>query len=195
MTGHSDLKNTASTPQADNKKLVTRLMFIIVGMFGFGFALVPIYDVFCDITGLNGKTGDKVTLEEGLKVDETREVTVEFVASLNANMPWKFEPVTKAVKVHPGEPMRIEYTAKNLSNHAIVGNAVPSVAPGLAAPYFQKTECFCFTEQKLDAGEQKNMPVIFVVDPELPEDVKTISLSYTFFVKPGTIKAPLALAK
>ena len=179
----------------DNRKVITRLMFVIVGMFGFGFALVPIYDVFCDLTGLNGKTGDKVTLSEEVKVDESREITVEFVASLNANMPWEFKPVTKSVKVHPGQPARVEYVARNLASDAIVGNAVPSVAPGLAAPYFQKTECFCFTEQKLEAGEAKNMPVVFVVDPELPEDVKTISLSYTFFVKPGTRAAPLALAR
>ena len=179
----------------DNRKVITRLMFVIVGMFGFGFALVPIYDVFCDLTGLNGKTGDKVTLSEEVKVDESREITVEFVASLNANMPWEFKPVTKSVKVHPGQPARVEYVARNLASDAIVGNAVPSVAPGLAAQYFQKTECFCFTEQKLEAGEAKNMPVVFVVDPELPEDVKTISLSYTFFVKPGTRAAPLALAR
>ena len=164
-------------------------------MFGFGFALVPIYDVFCEVTGLNGKTGDKITLSDQLQVDTSREITVEFVASLNASMPWEFKPLTKTVRVYPGQPARVEYVAKNLTQDAIIGNAVPSVAPGQAAPYFQKTECFCFTEQKLEAGESRNMPVIFVVDPELPEDVETISLSYTFFVKPGTRAAPLALAK
>lgn len=178
-----------------NKKVIFRLMIIVVAMFGFGFALVPIYDVFCKITGLNGKTGDQVTLSEKMEVDESREITVEFVANLNANMPWAFEPVTRSVRVHPGKPARIEYVARNLSNHAIIGNAVPSVAPGLAAPYFQKTECFCFTEQKLEAGEVKHMPVVFVVDPEMPEDVKILTLSYTFFVKPGSKVEPLAVNK
>ncbi len=170
----------------DNKKVVTRLMFIVIGMFAFGFALVPIYDVFCDITGLNGKTQGQVSFSEQPKVDMTREVHIQFVASLNESMPWEFHPMTKTVTVHPGESMKIEYLARNMTDHAIIGNAVPSVAPGLAAPYFQKTECFCFTEQKLEAGEEKRMPVVFVVDPELPEDVETLTLSYTFFIKPGS---------
>ncbi len=187
--------NSKNSGASDNKRVITRLLFIVVGMFGFGFALVPLYDVFCDVTGINGKTGDKVTLSDDMKVDESREITVEFVANLNGNMPWDFKPLTKAVKVHPGQPTRIEYVAHNKAQTAITGNAVPSVAPGLAATYFQKTECFCFTEQKLEPGEQKNMPVVFVVDPELPDDVKTISLSYTFFVKPGTSAAPLALSR
>ncbi len=177
----------------DNKPVITRLLLVVVGMFAFGFALVPLYDVFCEVTGLNGKTGDQVVLSDDLKVDTSREVTVEFLASLNASMPWEFEPATKAVRVHPGQPTKIEYVARNKTNQAIVGTAVPSVAPGLAATYFQKTECFCFSEQKLEAGEEKHMPVVFVVDPELPEDVKTISLSYTFFIKPGSKAAPLAL--
>ncbi|UCB56274.1 MAG: cytochrome c oxidase assembly protein [Thiotrichales bacterium] len=160
-------------------------MFVVIGMFGFGFALVPLYDVFCDLTGINGKTGDQVTLSEGMKVDESRLVEVEFVASVNADMPWEFRPVQHSVKVHPGEPTRIEYVAVNRTNRAIVGQAVPSVAPGRAAEYFQKTECFCFTEQKLEAGEEKQMPVIFVVDPNLPDDVSQLALSYTFFVKPS----------
>ena len=160
-------------------------MFVVIGMFGFGFALVPLYDVFCDLTGINGKTGDQIALSDGMKVDDSRVVEVEFVASLNANMPWEFRPVQHSVKVHPGEPTRIEYVAVNRTDRAIVGQAVPSVAPGRAAEYFQKTECFCFTEQKLEAGEEKQMPVIFVVDPNLPEDVSQLALSYTFFVKPS----------
>jgi len=186
-------QNNSNPGGNDTGKVVTRLMFVVIGMFGFGFALVPIYDVFCDITGLNGKTsGDVAVISEEMNIDTTREVTVEFVASLNANMPWDFEPMTRAVRVHPGESMRVEYVARNTTDHAIIGNAVPSVAPGIAAPYFQKTECFCFTEQKLEANEEKNMPVIFVVDPELPEDVKTLTLSYTFFVKPGTETVSMA---
>lgn len=177
----------------DNKSVVTRLMFIVIGMFGFGFALVPIYDVFCEVTGLNGKTAGQATLSDETVIDESREISVQFLASLNANMPWEFEPVTRVVKVHPGQPMKIEYRARNKTDDVIIGSAVPSVAPGVAAPYFQKTECFCFTEQKLEAGEVKDMPVIFVVDPELPEEIETLTLSYTFFIKPGTQAAPLAL--
>jgi len=160
-------------------------MFVVIGMFGFGFAMVPLYDVFCDITGINGKTGDQVALSEAMKVDTSRLIEVEFIASLNDSMPWEFKPVQHSVKVHPGEPTRIEYVAINRTKDAITGQAVPSVAPGRAAGYFQKTECFCFTEQKLEAGEEKRMPVIFVVDPSLPEDVSQLALSYTFFVKPS----------
>ena len=152
-------------------------MFVVIGMFGFGFALVPLYDVFCDITGLNGKTGDQLALSERMTVDNSRLVEVEFLASLNDNMPWEFKPAQHSVKVHPGEPTRVEYVAVNRTNRTIVGQAVPSVAPGRAAEYFQKTECFCFTEQKLEAGEEKQMPVIFVVDPNLPEDVSQLALS------------------
>lgn len=168
-----------------NSRVIARLMFVVVGMFGFGFALVPLYDVFCDATGINGKTGDKVTLAEDLRVDTSRVIEVEFIASLNESMPWDFRPLQDSVTVHPGEPTRIAYVAVNRTDHAITGQAVPSVAPGRAASYFQKTECFCFTEQKLEAGEEKEMPVIFVVDPELPDDVSQLALSYTFFIKPS----------
>jgi len=168
-----------------NTRVIFRLMFVVVGMFGFGFAMVPIYDVFCDVTGINGKTGDKVTLAENLQVDTSRVIEVEFIASVNESMPWEFKPMQHSIKVHPGEPTRIAYVAVNKTDHAIVGHAVPSVAPGRAAAYFQKTECFCFTEQKLEAGEEKEMPVIFVVDPELPDDVSQLALSYTFFIKPS----------
>lgn len=170
-------------------------MFVVIGMFGFGFAMVPLYDVFCDVTGLNGKTGDQATLVDSLEVDTSREVEVEFVASLNENMPWEFRPLQHSVTVHPGEPTRIEYIAINRTDKAITGQAVPSVAPGQAAEYFQKTECFCFTEQKLEAGEEKRMPVIFVVDPDLPADVSQLALSYTFFIKPsGASKNTASLA-
>jgi cytochrome c oxidase assembly protein subunit 11 len=179
----------------DNKKVITRLMFIVIGMFGFGFALVPIYDVFCDITGLNGKTGEQIAAPLNLEIDTSRVVTVEFVASLNETMPWEFQPEVKSVKVNPGQPTKISYYARNKTDSEIIGQAVPSVAPGLAAPYFQKTECFCFTEQTLEAGEEKHMPVIFIVDPELPDNVDVLTLSYTFFIKPGSKAAPMALNK
>ena len=171
--------------QPGNARIISRLMFVVIGMFGFGFAMVPLYDVFCDITGLNGKTGDQATLSGQMHVDDSRLIEVEFVASLNAGMPWEFRPLQHSVKVHPGAPTRIEYVAINQTDEAIIGHAVPSVAPGRAAGYFQKTECFCFTEQKLEAGEEKRMPVLFVVDPDLPDDVSQLALSYTFFIKPS----------
>ncbi len=170
---------------SSNARVISRLMFVVVGMFGFGFALVPLYDVFCEVTGLNGKTGEQVTLSKDLQVDTSREVEVEFIASLNANMPWEFRPMQHSVTVHPGQPTRITYIAANKTDETIVGQAVPSVSPGQASGYFQKTECFCFTEQKLEPGERKEMPVIFVVDPELPDDVSQLALSYTFFIKPS----------
>ena len=181
MTSHPN--NIDGANKNSNTRVIFRLMFVVVGMFGFGFAMVPLYDIFCDVTGINGKTGDKVTLAENLQVDTSRVIEVEFIASLNESMPWEFKPMQHSIKVHPGETTRITYVAINKTDQAIIGQAVPSVAPGRAAEYFQKTECFCFTEQKLEAGEEKQMPVIFVVDPELPDDVSQLALSYTFFIK------------
>lgn len=169
-----------------NSRVVTKLLIAVVVMFGFGFALVPLYDVFCDFTGINGKTGGRVAISEKMQPDTSREIKVEFLASLNSGMPWEFKPMTHQVVVNPGKPVRIEYIARNLTANDIVGQAIPSVSPGPAARYFQKTECFCFTEQVLKAGEEKLMPVTFIVDPALPEDVREITLSYTFFIKPGS---------
>lgn len=165
-----------------NRRVVTRLAVVVLGMFGFGFALVPLYDVFCEITGLNGKTG-RIELEQALsgKVDEERMVTVEFLATVNSDLPWEFRPVVKKVRVHPGAVTEVKYTARNLTGDPVTGQAVPSLAPGLAARYFNKTECFCFTRQTLGPRETRDMPLRFVVDPELPADIRTVSLSYTFY--------------
>jgi cytochrome c oxidase assembly protein subunit 11 len=165
-----------------NQRTLRRLGVVAVLMFGFGFALVPLYDVFCDITGINGKTG-RIELEQALttEVDEDRLVTVEFLGRSNSDLPWEFKPLVHSVKVHPGAVTEVHYVAKNTADHMIVGQAVPSLAPGLAAKYFNKTECFCFTQQTLAAGEMKEMPIRFVVDPGLPDDVVRVSLSYTFF--------------
>lgn len=180
-------EQTPGSTSAGNTRVVKNLLFAVIAMFGFGFALVPLYDVFCDITGLNGKTtGERYVADAPTQVDTSRKIKVEFVASLNNGMPWEFEPLTYSVEVHPGEAARVEYIARNKTDEDIIGQAVPSVTPGLAAQHFQKTECFCFTEQTLKAGEEKTMPVIFMVDPMVDEDVKEITLSYTFFVKPGT---------
>jgi len=174
----------AQTPNnrtADNPKVIGKLLLLVVAMFGFGFALVPLYDVFCDVTGLNGKTGDKVEFESAPIVDESRTIRITFLASLNENMPWSFKPEMTFIDVHPGQPTTINYIAKNTSSKSIIGQAVPSVAPGLAAAYFQKTECFCFTQQELKPGEEKLMPVTFIVNSELNKKIDEIVLSYTFF--------------
>ena len=165
-----------------NQRVVKRLGIAALLMFGFGFAMVPLYDVFCDITGINGKTG-RIELEEALgqQVDEDRLVTVEFLATVHSDLPWEFRPVVRKIKVHPGEITEVNYFASNKTDRLVVGQAVPSLAPGLAAKYFNKTECFCFTRQALGPGESKEMPLRFVVDPALPDEIRTVSLSYTFY--------------
>jgi cytochrome c oxidase assembly protein subunit 11 len=168
--------------QQANQRVVKRLGIAAVLMFGFGFALVPLYDVFCEITGINGKTG-RIELETALsqQVDEDRLVTVEFLATVHSDLPWEFRPMVRRIKVHPGEVTEVNYFASNQTEKLVAGQAVPSLAPGLAAKYFNKTECFCFTRQTLGPGESKEMPLRFVVDPELPDEVRTVSLSYTFY--------------
>lgn len=173
--------NTASPQRQTNSKVIRRLLFVVVGMFGFGFAMVPLYDVFCDLTGLNGKTSGTQADVTDMQVDRSRLVTVEFIASVNQGLPWEFRPEVSKVQVHPGEPFTTSFYAQNQADRSIVGHAVPSVAPGIAATHFKKTECFCFTEQLFKPGEGREMPVQFVVDPELPEKVEVVTLSYTFF--------------
>ena len=172
----------ASDRKQANQRVVKRLGIAAVLMFGFGFAMVPLYDVFCDITGINGKTG-RIAQEEALsqRVDEDRLVTVEFLATVHSELPWEFRPMVRKIKVHPGEITEVNYYARNKTDNLVAGQAVPSLAPGLAAKYFNKTECFCFTRQALGPGEGKQMPLRFVVDPELPDNVRTVSLSYTFY--------------
>ncbi len=187
-------QNENRSSQTGNK-IIGKLLLLVVVMFGFGFALVPLYDVFCDVTGLNGKTGDKVSFSTAPVVDESRLVKVTFIASLNESMPWKFKPQQTSVEVHPGQPTTITYIATNNASYTITGQAVPSVAPGLAAAYFQKTECFCFTQQELKPGEEKIMPVTFIVDSKLPEEMNELTLSYTFFTsKESTQESSSSLA-
>jgi len=172
----------AAERKAANTRVVRRLGIAVVAMFGFGFAMVPLYDVFCDITGINGKTG-RIETEAALsqEVDESRLVTVEFLATVNSELPWEFKPMIRRIKVHPGEVTEVNYFARNKTDRLVAGQAIPSLAPGLAAKYFNKTECFCFTRQTLLPNESKEMPLRFVVDPQLPEEIRTVSLSYTFF--------------
>lgn len=168
-------------PRSAHRRLAGRLLLVVCLMFGFGYALVPLYQVFCEITGLNGKTGRIDAAAVRAEVDRDRWVTVEFVASVNTGLPWRLEPLVKRVRVHPGELTEVEFYAENLSSRPRVGQAVPSVAPGEASKYFYKTECFCFTSQELAGGEGRRMPVRFVVDAALPEHIRSLTLSYTFF--------------
>ncbi|MCP5195864.1 MAG: cytochrome c oxidase assembly protein [Gammaproteobacteria bacterium] len=167
--------------QQANRRLVRRMLLITVAMFGFGFAMVPIYDVLCQVTGLNGKTGGRVAEVKAMKVDESRTVTVEFVANLNVTAPWEFAPQVDRMTVHPGQFYQTHFHARNLTDQLLTAQAIPSISPGLAASHFQKIECFCFTRQQFQAGESKEMPVTFRIDPDLPPDVRTVTLSYTFF--------------
>ena len=168
--------------ERSNRKLGLTLAMVTIAMFGFGYALVPLYDVFCEITGLGGKTG-RVTSESVAQTesDQNRTVTVEFITNVNAALPWQFRPKVSKVKVHPGKETLVYFEAANKENFEIIGHAVPSVAPNVMAKYLNKTECFCFTQQVLGPGERKDMPVRFVVDPNLPAHVKTLTLAYTFF--------------
>jgi len=153
-------------------------------MFGFGFAMVPLYNVLCQVAGLNGKSTtlrDASTNPARSSPAEGREVTVEFVANTNTDLPWDFKPRVDRMRVRVGQTAEAVYVAHNRATQEITGQAIPSVAPGLAAKHFHKFECFCFTEQTLAAGEQKDMKVRFRIDPDLSSDVHTLTLSYTFF--------------
>lgn len=164
-----------------NAPLVTRLLAFALGSFAFGFfVLPPMYEVFCEITGFGGRTNS--TAEQALEApDLSREVRIEFVATVNNYAPWKFEPTVDSMIVHPGKMYYATFDATNLSGEDRVGQAVPSVSPVSASGHFQKIECFCFDSQEFVANEQRALPLQFIVDPDLPEYVDTITLSYTYF--------------
>jgi len=172
------------TPGTNKPIKPFKLLAVVFGMFCFGFALVPLYDVICDVTGLNGKTGGRYEVTEALEVDVSRWVTVQFTASNNADMSWDFAPTDVVLKVHPGEINETFFTAKNTTAQRMMAQAVPSVAPFHAAEYFHKTECFCFNQQVLEPGESIEMPLRFFVDVEIPERVSKLTLSYTLFNLP-----------
>ena len=181
-----------------NQRLALKLAGVAIGMFGFGYALVPLYEVVCEYTGLGGRTGIVTAVEAAaMDVNRGREVVVEFDTNINGTLPWSFASLQRRMTVHPGQVTEVYFVAENTSDRTVVGQAVPSVAPAKAAPYFNKTECFCFTRQTLAPGERRKMPVRFVVGADLPPGVNTLTLSYTFFEAPGAVAriAPAAWDK
>jgi len=165
---------------AKDRFLPLKLVVLGVAMFAFGFALIPIYDVFCTVTGLGGKTA-KTPAGGVEKPDPSRVVRVEFLGSVARGSSWYFEPAVSHLDVHPGQLYETHFLARNLLDTPMVGQAVPSVAPGTAAHFFNKTECFCFTSQKFEANEERELKLAFMVAPQLPTDVDILSLSYTYF--------------
>jgi cytochrome c oxidase assembly protein subunit 11 len=177
-----------------NLTMVAKLSVIALGMFAFGYALVPIYRAVCDALGINVLAvaerqvpGVSSRLPENTQVDTSRTITVEF--DTNVRGPWHFKPAQRSIQVHPGELATVMYEFQNIQNRAMAAQAIPSYAPRQSASHFNKLECFCFTQYTLEAGEKKEWPVAFVIDPRLPRDVTTITLSYTFFEVGGKVPA------
>jgi cytochrome c oxidase assembly protein subunit 11 len=191
----------AASLRGDNRRMVRKLLVVTALMFCFGYALVPIYRAICTALGINvlslselSTTAGITTYDKNSQVDLSRTITIEFDA--NARGPWEFKPAQRSVEVHPGELATVMYEFRNTQNRTMAAQAIPSYAPMQAMPYFNKLECFCFNEYTLKPGEAKQWPVVFVIDPKLSKDVKTITLSYTFFEVGGKVPAaPEAAAK
>ena len=164
-----------------SKRTVRGLLLLAVAMFGFGFLLAPLYDVFCEITGINGKVTRNGALETPVQLDRSRLVRVQLIAVNNEGMPWHFSPERAEISVYPGEQRMTNYLAENPTTREMVARAVPSVAPAEAARYLQKINCFCFDNQALGPKAGQKMPLVLMVDPEIPEHIRTITLSYTLF--------------
>ena len=184
----------ASAPghRRDNRRMLGKLLVIVAMMFGFGYALVPMYEAICDALGINVLSlserlipGMSDKASPNTQIDTSRTVTVEFDA--NARGPWDFKPAMRSVTVHPGELTTVMYEFRNVQNRTMAAQAIPSYAPKQATSHFNKLECFCFNEYTLKPGESKQWPVVFVIDPKLPRDVTTITLSYTFFEVGGKV--------
>ena len=168
------------------RKLVIKLALFALLMFGFGYALIPFYSVFCNLTGLNRV--NQTDVPQNTQVDAGRLVSIEFDTNVH-DLPWQFRPVTPHVSVHPGEIFQVEFEVVNTRNVAVTGQAIPSFGPRQAGEFFKKLSCFCFEKQTLAGGERRRMPVVFVVDANLPKDISTITLSYTFFEVEGNQRA------
>ena len=188
-------------PRNENLRMVGKLAIVALGMFAFGYGLIPVYKRICEFTGINilalserqvpgnGTAGRDVRVPDNSQIDRSRTITVEFDA--NARGPWSFKPAKRSLEVHPGELATVMYEFQNTQDRRMSAQAIPSYAPRQAAPYFNKLECFCFNQYTLAPGEKKEWPVAFVIDPKLSKDVKTITLSYTFFeVGAGIPAAP-----
>ena len=169
--------------QQENLKMTRNLVLGAIGMFAFAlFVLPPMYDVFCEITGLNGKTNAEAETEvANLEANMERTVTVQFIADTDNAMPWDFKPKTRSIKVHPGEIKRVDFYVNNRTADTLVGQAIPSVSPSYGAQYLKKTECFCFNQQELAGGDDMDMPLIFFIDPEIPDHISTLTLAYKLF--------------
>ena len=164
-----------------NKRLLIIFSMVGVGMFAFSFALIPLYRMLCQATGLNGKYYQISDVQKYIPIDKSRTITVRFVATNNENLPWVFRPNTKQVKLHPGEVSRVSYYAKNKTIHEMTVQAIPSFVPGIAGKYIHKTECFCFKQQTFEAGQGMDMPILFHIDKDLPKNIRNITVSYTLF--------------
>ena len=167
----------------DNKALLVRLCVVVAAMFGFGYLLVPFYETICEVTGLRNIA--RADEPANTQVDASRAVRIEFDSNVR-KLPWTFRPLEKVVAVHPGEVRQVLYEIGNPTDRPLTGQAIPSYGPQQAAQYFRKLECFCFAKQTLQPGERRQVPVVFVVDPSLPADIGTITLSYTFFEVEGS---------
>jgi cytochrome c oxidase assembly protein subunit 11 len=183
MTMHRDPRQQA------NRRLMKKLLVVAAVMFGFAFALIPFYETICEVTGIRGVFRPDALAAQNTQVDPTRVVSIEFDANIQ-RLPWTFKPLQSDVSVHPGEVTQVMYEVRNTLDRPVTGQAVPSYGPQRAALFFKKIECFCFQQQTLGPGEVRKMPVVFVVDPKLPADVNTITLSYTFFEVNGARGAP-----
>lgn len=178
----------AAEVRSENATMVRKLVVVALLMFGFGWALIPIYRKICEVTGINlltNKDPRAAELAANTQVDTSRKIIVEFDA--NRQGPWRFKPQVNHMEVHPGQLVHVEYDLVNLEARPMAGQAIPSYAPLQSAQYFQKLECFCFKQQTLEAGQTRKFPVVFFIDPKLPKDVTQITLSYTFFEVPGAV--------
>jgi cytochrome c oxidase assembly protein subunit 11 len=169
-----------------NRSMLGKLVVVAVVMFGFGYALVPVYRQMCELLGINVLTqkDGMAVRDQNTQIDKSRTITVELDG--NAQGPWRFRPTTSSIQVHPGELATVMYEVVNTQNRTVAAQAIPSYAPQSATPHFKKVECFCFKQQTLKPNEARQMPVVFFIDPALPREVKTITLSYTFFEVAGT---------
>jgi cytochrome c oxidase assembly protein subunit 11 len=172
-----------------NRAILKKLLVVTLLMFGFGYALVPLYKKICEVTGVNDFGKASLPLANS-QIDESRLVTLEFDANLRSDLPWRFRPLQASMTVHPGQIVQVMYEVRNASDQPIAGQAIPSYGPQAAGQFVRKLDCFCFTKQTFGPGEVRQMPVVFVIEPGLPKDVNTVTLSYTFFKVEGA--APTA---